>query len=120
MDMDFNSLSRQDLYNKAKELYYWEEKIVDSLLILPNKLKHDSWYGCFDIFGYINETDELFVWKWRSDALHIEGLGNIKFSRLNMDVLYKSKAIRYFWYTKFDIRWWLSDVWIECVLWNNK
>ena len=112
---DMNNISRKEIYETAEEMKYGEDIICDWFIIIPNRYKHDSWYWCFDIFWWDETEEKLYAWKWYQDALHFEKLQDLPFPKINMDILYKSKATRYFADCDFSIRWGLSDVFVKII-----
>ena len=123
-NIDWNNLSREEIYNLAEELECVTEVICDQILFIPNKYKHDSWYGCVDIFWYDRENKKLYLNKYYHDSIQFDYFADWKLSDIWIDWYFKSKAQRFFMKRsktkKFKYRWWLSTIMIEIIeLWKE-
>ena len=117
---DWNNLSRKEIYELWEEAEEWgREVICDEILLIPNKYKHDSWYGCVDIFWFDRENNKLYLDRYPHDSIQFDYFSDIKASDLWIDFYFKSKAQRIFLKRtikkKFKYRAKLSTVYIEVI-----
>ena len=76
--MNIHNAKKSDFYKLPK--IKWDEDMsgqqFDSIIILPERRKHDSGYMCMSFVGCIG-GDAVAIMSGGSDVLHIDGIGGL-------------------------------------------
>jgi hypothetical protein len=102
-----NEMSRKD-FESVPDRENWNSKIeFRSMVILPQRTKHDSGYACMDFVAVDKNDFPICRLSGCSDVIHFDGISGMKWngngfenfpksSAWSIDCLFKSKLLRVF------------------------
>lgn len=97
--MILNEMTRKDFQNIP---YIDEDKIYyfNSIIVLPNRKKHSSGYGMFEVV--LLNRDNIIGKVKEYDVTYIDLTG--KYDLISIDCLYKSKLVRVMFHKTYIIK----------------
>ena len=92
MDKAWTEYKKTELLKLPDREWGKRDKLYDSLLIVPTRLKHDSGYSCIAVIGCIDDTPtEILAYP---DDLEMPKIGTNNYMGLRMDCSYPSGILR--------------------------